>query len=92
MDELHDLFLHGKPARILVGIRRGKESKYASVLSREANCTYSHTVKILNKFEDHGLIDFRKEGRKKLVKLTEEGQALARDVESLIDSIEMANS
>lgn len=87
MDELHDMFLHGKPARILVGIKRGHEDKYASVLSREANCTYSHTVKILDTFEEHGLIEFEKDGRKKLVELTDDGQQVAHDLESLIDNL-----
>lgn len=87
MDELHDMFLHGKPARILVGIKRGQEDKYASVLSREANCTYSHTVKILDTFEEHGLIEFEKQGRKKLVELTTDGQSIAQDIESLMDNL-----
>lgn len=87
MDELRDVFLHGKPARILVGIKRGQEDKYASVLSREANCTYSHTVKILDTFEEHGLIEFRKEGRKKLVELTDDGRSVATNLENLMDDL-----
>jgi predicted transcriptional regulator len=92
MSELKEVFLHGKPARILVGIKRGQDSKYASVLSREANCTYSHTVKILNTFKEHGLIEFEKEGRKKLIELTDEGADVAEGMEGLIESIEMSNN
>ncbi|MDY6771134.1 MAG: winged helix DNA-binding protein [Candidatus Nanohaloarchaea archaeon] len=88
MTELRDMFLHGKPARILVGIKRGRESKYASILSKEADCTYSHTVKILNTFQDNGLVEFEKEGRKKLVELTDDGYKLARKMEGIIDHLD----
>ncbi len=88
MTELRNMFLHGKPARILVGIKRGHESKYASILSREADCTYSHTVKILNTFQDHDLVKFEKEGRKKLVDLTDEGAELARKMESIMEHLD----
>ncbi|MCJ7450512.1 MAG: winged helix DNA-binding protein [Candidatus Nanohaloarchaeota archaeon QJJ-9] len=88
MDDLEEVFLHKKPAKILVGIKRGQGSKYASVLAKDADCTYSHTVKILNKFEEEELIEFDKEGRKKLIQLTEEGEELASDVASLLNTLE----
>lgn len=89
---IEDLFLHGKPARVLVGIRRGHEEKYASVLSREADCTYSHTVKLLDRFQDQGLVEFRRDGRKKIVELTEAGDALAARLEELLTEIRDADA
>ncbi|MDY6776844.1 MAG: MarR family winged helix-turn-helix transcriptional regulator [Candidatus Nanohaloarchaea archaeon] len=91
MEELEDLFLQKKPARILVGIYRGDDSKYASVLSKEADCTYSHTVKILDKFEGQGLVEFSKEGRKKLIDLTERGAELAERLDGFMKAMESAN-
>lgn len=88
MKALEDIFLHVKPAKILVGLVRGHDTKYASVLSKEADCTYSHTVKILDQFKAHGLIEFRKEGRKKLIELTDEGEDVANSMADLIDSME----
>jgi len=85
---LKELFLHGKPATILVGIKRGRGEKYASVLSKEADCTYSHAVKILNKFENMDLIEFNKEGRRKLIDLTERGEKIASSMERLVTSME----
>jgi len=87
MTDLKEVFLHQKPAKILLGIKRGRESKYASVLSREADCTYSHTVKILNTFEESDLIEFRKEGRKKLIELTKSGRELAEQMEGVMESL-----
>lgn len=88
MKDLEEMFLHQKPARILVGLNRGNERKYASVLSKEADCTYSHTVKILDQFEEHDLIEFTKEGRKKLIELTDRGEELASTMDDLMQRIE----
>ncbi len=90
--ELRDVFLHGKPAQILVNIKRGRGRKYASILSKEADCTYSHAVKILNKFEKEDLVEFNKEGRKKLVDLTDEGHRLASSMEELFNHLEFVNN
>ncbi|MDY6768759.1 MAG: winged helix DNA-binding protein [Candidatus Nanohaloarchaea archaeon] len=87
MTDLEEMFLHRKPARILVGITRGDDRKYASVLSKEADCTYSHTVKILDQFEERGLIEFTKEGRKKLIELTDRGDQIASHLDDLIHVI-----
>lgn len=91
MKPLEDIFLHIKPAKILVGLVRGRDTKYASILSKEADCTYSHTVKILDQFKAHGLIEFHKEGRKKLIELTEEGEELATRMADLMDSLDEHN-
>ncbi len=88
MKPLEDVFLHVKPAKILVGLVRGRDAKYASVLSKEADCTYSHTVKILDQFKEHGLIEFNKEGRKKLIELTEDGEEVAQNMAELMDSLD----
>lgn len=90
-EAIEEMFLHGKPARILVGIRRAREEKYASVLSREADCTYSHTVKLLNRFQDNGLVEFRQDGRKKIVELTEAGEQLAARMDELLTEIRDAD-
>jgi len=86
--ELTDVFLRDKPAKILVGIRRGQDRKYASVLSKEADCTYSHTKKVLDRFEDDGLIRFDEEGRKKLIELTDRGRQLARTMDRLMTQLD----
>lgn len=87
MDSLKEIFLHSKPATILIGIKRGRGEKYASILSKEADCTYSHAVKILNKFEHNGLVEFNKQGRRKLIDLTEKGERIASSMEMLMNRI-----
>ena len=77
-----DLFLRSKPAQILVSLK--DKPKYATILSKETDCTYSHTVKILTVFKKFGLVNFDKKGRIKIVSLTPEGRDIANLLHSLI--------
>ena len=85
---LEDLLLREKPARILISLKTSKESIYATILSRETNCTYSHTIKILNVLREQGLVDFEKSGRIKKVKLTSDGWDIAHNLEALTKKFE----
>lgn len=81
------LLLHEKPAGIILKLRESKV-KYASKLSKEVDCTYTHTLKILSELERHGLVEFSKEGRIKEVRLTETGEDVAHELEGLIRQLE----
>lgn len=76
------LFLRTKPVKMLASLRSGP--KYATILSKECDTTYSHTVKLLDLFRDYGLVDFEKKGRIKIVKLTDIGSDLAHSVETVL--------
>jgi len=73
------LFLRSKPVKLLISLKNGP--KYATILSKEVDCTYSHTVKLLDQFKNFGLVDFEKKGRIKIIKLTDDGEDLAHSVE-----------
>ena len=79
---LPKLFLRVKPVRMLSSLKSGP--KYATILSKEVDCTYSHTVKLLDLFNDYGLVDFDKKGRIKMVRLTAMGEDLCGSVENLL--------
>ena len=81
--QLENLLLREKPAKILISLKTSKESIYATILSRETNCTYSHTIKILNVLENLGLVKFDKKGRIKKVTLTDDGWDIAHNLEAL---------
>jgi DNA-binding MarR family transcriptional regulator len=81
--ELDELFLRKKPVRLILNIKLGN-TKYVSVLAKETDCTYSHTVKLLDIFMERGLVEFEKQGRIKYVKLTEDGMGLATDFENVL--------
>ena len=61
--------------------------KYATILSKDVDCTYSHTVKLLDQFKIFGLVSFEKKGRIKIVKLTPDGEELAHSLEGALMKI-----
>ena len=83
-DKLYNLFLHNKPAELLIKIKEGGGKKYASVLSKDVDCTYSHCVRIVQQMHKMNLIDFDKQGRIKVIKLTNYGQDVAIAIENLL--------
>lgn len=74
---LYSFFLRKKPVNILVNLAKDSTLRYASVLAKEVDCTYSHTVRILNTMKNCGLVDFSKKGRLKTIVLTPVGKELA---------------
>ncbi len=80
--ELERLFLREKPVKILLSIKNG--AGYTTQVAKETDCTYSHTIKVLNVLSKLGLVEFEKSGRKKNVSLTEEGEEVAHEFEGLI--------
>jgi len=82
--QLEEMFLRKKPARLLVHIKRADPEAYASNLAKRIDCTYAHTVKLLQKMQDHGLVEFNKDGRVKYITLTDVGNNLANDFENLL--------
>ena len=77
-----DLFLHSKPVKILTALR-SENIRYATQVSKHVDCTYSHTVKVLDMFKTLGLVNFNKKGRVKIVNLTDHGHEIAHDFEGL---------
>jgi predicted transcriptional regulator len=80
---LEDMFLREKPARILLSLKTAKTPVYATILSKEADCTYSHTIKILNLLRLLGIVKFEKKGRIKTVELTDDGWDIAHNLEAM---------
>lgn len=77
-----NLFLHAKPVKMLTSLKLNSV-RYATQVSKAVDCTYSHTVKVLDQFKRLGLVQFEKKGRIKLVKLTDEGMDIAHDFEGI---------
>ena len=77
------LFLREKPALILLALKAAKGSVYATILSKESDCTYSHTIKILEILKNFNLVNFEKKGRIKIVTLTDDGWDVAHNLEAI---------
>ncbi len=80
---IFDVFFREKPAMMLVELKNANSNIYASVLAKQIDCTYSHVVKILQEMQKAELINFKKEGRLKLLELTKKGQEIAGNIESI---------
>ena len=85
---VEDLFLREKPVKIFTGLRAARGSVYATILSKEADCTYSHTIKILNIFRNLGLVKFKKTGRIKQVTLTKNGKDIAQSLDAIVKKLD----
>jgi DNA-binding MarR family transcriptional regulator len=81
--KIFDVFFREKPAMMLVELKNANSQVYASVLAKQIDCTYSHVVKILQEMQKASLINFKKEGRLKLLELTKKGHDIARNIESI---------
>ena len=69
-------------------IRLNKNNlRYASLLAKDVDCTYSHTVRILQIFARKGIVSFEKKGRIKVVELTKEGRKIAKTLKKLISQL-----
>jgi len=87
-DIFKELFLQEKPSQMLVFLKGGDEPNYATEVSKGVDCTYSHTIKVLDQFEELDLVEFSKEGRVKLIELTDDGEEIAHDLEGLVRKFE----
>lgn len=81
--KIFDVFFREKPAMMLVELKNANSNVYASVLAKQIDCTYSHVVKILQEMQKADLINFKKEGRLKLLELTKKGTDIAGNIENI---------
>lgn len=81
--KIFGVFFREKPAMMLVTLLTSNQEHYASSLAKVVDCTYSHIVKILNEMQKAGLIVFKKQGRLKVLNLTEKGAAVANHIDKI---------
>lgn len=91
-NDFKDLFFKFKPVEMLVFLKKGMGPKYATQVSKGVDCTYSHTIKVLEKFRELGLVIFKKKGRIKMIQLTPNGEEIAHDFEGLTRKFDRAGS
>lgn len=84
-------FLHTKPVRALIALSDRNRDWYASLLAKEADCTYAHMIKVLDSFEEHNIVVFSRTGRVKLVTLTDLGLELAHDFENVMRRLDRSD-
>jgi len=81
--KIFNVIFREKPAMMLVNLKNSKSEIYASSLAKTVDCTYSHVVKILQEMQKAGLISFEKQGRLKLLTLTQKGREVAEAIDKV---------
>lgn len=82
---LSSLFLKEKPVMTLVFIGDQDGETYCSEVSAEIDSTYAHTVRIISRLKELGLLETEKKGRKKMLKLTPEGKSHAQNMVDVLE-------
>ena len=81
--DIFNVFFREKPALMLINLRNTKSEIYASSLAKMIDCTYSHVVKILQEMQKSNLVEFERQGRLKLLKLTKKGESVAEEIDKI---------
>lgn len=87
MVEEHDLhefrstLFNLKPYKALLALRT--QELYGAEVATAADTTYSHAVQMLSRFNEHDLVNKRREGRCTYYTLNEKGQALAEKLQNI---------
>ena len=88
---LGSLFLREKPAKALLLLKKAENPIYASVITKEIDTTYAHTLNVLSKLAELELVTFEEIGRIKLVRLTELGAGVADVLETFTEMMGLVN-
>ncbi|PIO00106.1 hypothetical protein COT72_03015 [archaeon CG10_big_fil_rev_8_21_14_0_10_43_11] len=89
-NEMLQIFLREKPVQIALSLKKTRRKRYASQIAKEADCTYSHTVRVLSEMQEKGLIDFNKDGRLKLIELSPIGDQIVETLDRLVKLLNQA--
>ena len=84
------LFLQEKPIKSLLLLKKADKPIYASIIAKEIDSTYAHTLNVLFGLKERGLVSFEKMGRIKHIKLTEFGKQVADLLENFIDMVRLS--
>lgn len=88
------LFLKEKMAGIMLSVARGERRQkpvYIQQVSDEIDATYSHTCKAVKKLSVEngiGYIKTKKDGRKSVLTLTDEGEEVALSMSKMLRSMD----
>ncbi|MFH1649941.1 MAG: winged helix DNA-binding protein [Candidatus Woesearchaeota archaeon] len=81
--KIFNVFFREKPAMMLVHLLTKEGDTYASSLAKVVDCTYSHVVKILQEMQKSELVEFKKQGRLKILSLTKKGEEVAKSIDRI---------
>ena len=84
--KVYSYFLREKPSMMLIKLMDKSKPRYPSIIAKEVDCTYAHTVRVLQEMERFKLIEFKKQGRRKIITLTKQGKEIAEILTKLVNT------
>lgn len=73
------LVINEKQADLLIGVnKQGRLESLTNLAKLGGYNTFAQAFKVMNKFEEKGLVKFEKKGRIKMIELTEKGMEVCR--------------
>lgn len=72
-----NLLFHIKPVSLLVLLLHDKVWNVSS-LARESNQSYVYAVEVVKIFEEEGIVNSNSKGKRRIIKLTEKGEKIAK--------------
>jgi len=84
LSEPANVFIKEKPALALLAIHKSYSEIYPSKVSKRIDSTYAHTVNIVSKMEENGILKSEKRGRKRILTLTDRGEAYSNALVNMV--------
>jgi len=86
MNKIINIFCKEKPSLILLSLNKNSGTeKTISNLAKDSDCVFAHVTNILKAFHKENITTFKKEGRTKIISLTEKGKLIATSLEQMIN-------
>lgn len=85
---MFSLFMRPKPCRILTLLRDQESSWHLSKIAKNSDTTYVYVTKLISTMNKGGLVTINEKGKKRIVKLSEKGIAIANIIQELVDKLD----
>ncbi|MBI5222923.1 hypothetical protein HY990_00720 [Candidatus Micrarchaeota archaeon] len=83
-----ETFMRPKPSKVLILLRDTDSNWHLSKLAKNSGSTYVYVKGLIEKLEKAGLVTTESKGKKRLVKLTQVGTAVAATMFELTAKLE----
>ena len=81
-------FARPKPCRIILLLRDTESAWHLSKLAKSSDTSYVYVTHLISDLEKGGLVAIESKGKKRVVKLTEKGLAVANIIRELMEKLQ----
>lgn len=90
-EDIKDLLFKEVPLKILLKIDQLDEA-YSTNITHDIKGSYSYVLKLVEKFEENDLVYFEEKGRKKIIKLTKNGEKTIKIIKNMLKNKKITNN